>query len=194
MEEDKLSPHCRVVIIGGSAGSLEVLLKILPRLTVIPAFAIVIVLHRKNAEDNLLEDLIALKSAIPVKEVEDKVPLEPGFIYIAPSGYHLLFEKNGLLSLDASEKINYSRPSIDVAFESAAEAYGPAVTGILLSGANADGTEGLKAIKNAGGIIAVQKPETAEIPFMPENAIGNVAPHHILDVEGLLEFLSGGTL
>lgn len=190
MEKNTLISGCKVLIIGGSAGSLDVLLKILPSLQ-IPSFAIVIVLHRKHTDDNTLEELIAVKAQIPVKEVEDKVALEPGFIYIAPSDYHLLFEKNGLLSLDTSEKINYSRPSIDVAFESASDVYGKSLVGILLSGANADGTEGLIAIKNAGGTIIVQQPETADMPFMPNNAIEHTSPNYILDVSEILKLIEG---
>lgn len=190
MEENKVA-HGKVVIIGGSAGSLDVLLKIIPKLKAIPSFALVIVLHRKSGEDATLEELIAVKTDIPVKEVEDKVVLEQGYIYIAPADYHLLFEKNGELSLDTSEKVHYSRPSIDVSFESAADAYGPAVTAILLSGANADGTQGLKTVKEAGGTTVVQKPETAEVPYMPAHAIENMHPHHILDAEGLLAFIRG---
>lgn len=181
----------KVVVIGGSAGSLEVLLKILPRIVIIPDFAIVIVLHRKNSEDSTLEELIALKTMIPVVEVEDKTPLLPGAIYIGPSDYHLLFEKDGVLSLDISEKVNYSRPSIDLAFESAADAYGASLVGILLSGANADGTVGLKAVKASGGITIVQKPETAEMPFMPRNAVAHASPDHVLEVNEILEFIKG---
>ncbi len=95
-----------------------------------------------------------------------------------------------MLSLDTSEKINYSRPSIDVAFESASDVYGKSLVGILLSGANADGTEGLIAIKNAGGTIIVQKPETADMPFMPNNAIEHTSPDYVFDVEEILEFIS----
>lgn len=185
MEENKVISGCRVLIIGGSAGSLDALLKILPLLTVLPSYAIVIVLHRRSSEDSTLEELIAVKTVIPVTEVEDKTPLLPGCIYIAPSDYHLLFENNNTLSLDISEKINYSRPSIDVAFESAAGIYGPGLAAILLSGANADGTEGLIAVKNAGGTIIVQNPETAEMPFMPRNAIENIKPDYILKPEEL---------
>lgn len=189
MEKDKIISDCKVLMFGGSAGSLEILMKILPRLDATLSFPIVLVLHRKSGEDTNLEDLVAMKSRVPVQEVEDKVPLLPGFVYVAPSDYHLLFEKDGLLSLDTSEKVNYSRPSIDVSFESAADAYGKAVVAILLSGANADGTEGLKAIKNAGGIIIVQKPETAEVPFMPANAISNSFPDYIFDAEEIVEFI-----
>lgn len=189
MEKDRVIQGCKVLIIGGSAGSLEVLMELLPQLDFTPTFAIVLVLHRKSAEDSTLEELISYKVAIPVKDVEDKTPLLPGFIYIAPSDYHLLFENNNVLSLDTSEKVNYSRPSIDVSFESAAEVYGPALVGILLSGANADGTEGLLAIKKAGGVIVVQMPETAQMPFMPTNALNNTNPNHVLDVNGMANLI-----
>lgn len=189
MEKDRVIKGCKVLIIGGSAGSLEVLMELLPQLDFTPTFALVLVLHRKSAEDSTLEELISYKVSIPVKDVEDKTPLLPGFIYIAPSDYHLLFENNNVLSLDTSEKVNYSRPSIDVSFESAAEVYGPALVGVLLSGANADGTEGLLAIKKAGGVIVVQMPETAQMPFMPTNALNNTNPNHVLDVSGMVDLI-----
>lgn len=190
MEESKIISDCKVVIIGGSAGSLNALMQILPDLKPLNGFAIVIVLHRKSTDDQTLEELIALKATIPVKLVEDKVPIEQGFIYIAPSNYHLLFERNHALSLDISEKINYSRPSIDVSFESAAEIYGDALVGILLSGSNTDGTFGLKAIKAAGGTVIVQNPTVAEMPFMPHNAILNTDPDLVLDNQEIFACIS----
>ncbi|MBF4515487.1 chemotaxis protein CheB [Flavobacterium sp. ANB] len=189
MEEDQIIPKCKVVIVGGSAGSLNALLQILPYVSALNAFALVIVLHRRSTDDLTLEELLKLKTDITVKPVEDKTPLLPGFIYIAPSNYHLLFEKNDFLALDTSEKINYSRPSIDVSFESAAEIYGDSLVGILLSGSNSDGTEGLKAIQNAGGLVIVQDPDSADMPFMPNNAILNTTPDYVLDIEGILKFI-----
>lgn len=189
MEENTIKNDCKILIIGGSAGSLEVLLNIIPQLENIRPFALMLVLHRKSSEDNTLEELISFKTAIPVKEVEDKTVIAPGSIYIAPADYHLLFEKDCTISLDVSEKINYSRPSIDVAFESAAEVYGNTVTAILLSGANADGSAGLKAVKKAGGTVLVQKPSTAEMPFMPQSAINSMEPDAVLDTAGILDFI-----
>jgi two-component system chemotaxis response regulator CheB len=189
MEEDKIISGIKVVIIGGSAGSLNALMQILPELPDLNGFAIVIVVHRKSTDDQTLEELIALKSSIPFKLTEDKVPLLPGFVYVAPSNYHLLFEKNETLSLDISEKINYSRPSIDVSFESAAEIYGNSLVGILLSGSNSDGTQGLKMIKEAGGTIAVQNPLSADMPFMPNNAILYNDPEYILNINEILRFI-----
>ena len=189
MEESKIISNCKVVIIGGSAGSLNALMQVLPELPKLNDFAIVIVLHRKRTDDQTLEELIRLKSRIEVKSVEDKTALLPGFIYVAPSNYHLLFEKDDHLALDTSEKINYSRPSIDVSFESAAEIYGSSLVGILLSGSNSDGTQGLKAIRNAGGTIVVQNPLSADMPFMPNNAILYADPDFILDMQQILQLI-----
>jgi len=189
MEESEIISDCKVIVFGGSAGSLLALMQILPQLPVINSFAIVIVLHRKSTDEETLEELIKLKSVIEVKQVEDKTPLLPGFIYVAPSNYHLLFEKNKLLSLDISEKINYSRPSIDVSFESAAEVYKNQLIGILLSGSNSDGTQGLKAIQNEGGTIVIQDPESAEMPFMPTNAILNTTPDFVLNIQEIVQFI-----
>jgi len=189
MEESKITANCKVVIIGGSAGGLNALLQILPDLHSLNSFALVIVLHRRGTDDLTLEELIKLKTAIQVKAIEDKELLLPGFVYIAPSNYHLLFEKDGTFSLDTSEKVNYSRPSIDVSFESAAEVYGDSLIGILLSGSNSDGTEGLKYIQKAGGIIIVQDPKTADMSFMPNNAINNTTPDYILNLQEILNLL-----
>ena len=190
MEESKIISNCKVVIIGGSAGSLNALMQVLPELPKLKDFAIVIVLHRKSTDDQTLEELIQLKSSIEVKSVEDKTLLLPGFIYVAPSKYHLLFEKDDHLALDTSEKINYSRPSIDVSFESAAEIYESSLVGILLSGSNSDGTQGLKAIRDAGGTIVVQNPLSADMPFMPNNAILHTTPDYILNNNEILELLN----
>jgi len=187
MEKDKV--RAKVLLIGGSAGSLDVLMQVLPALPGLKTLSVVIVLHRKSGDDTMLEQLIAAKSVTPIRETEDKVSLFPGSIYIAPADYHLLFETNGLLSLDTSEKVNYSRPSIDVSFESAAYAYGSNVTAILLSGANNDGTHGLQTIQKEGGVIVVQTPESADMAFMPEHAIAHTLPDYILDAPQMVHFI-----
>lgn len=179
-----------MVIIGGSAGSLNALMQILPALKTLNNFAVVIVVHRKSTDDQTLEELITLKSGVPVKAIEDKTILQPGFVYVAPSNYHLLFEKDDTLALDISEKINYSRPSIDVSFESAADIYEDTLVGILLSGSNTDGTDGLIAIKAKGGKIVIQNPLTADMPFMPNNAILFTTPDYILNNEEILKLLN----
>lgn len=189
MEKSEVITGCRLVIIGGSAGSLNALMQILPEIPKINGFSMVIVLHRKSTDDQTLEDLIRLKSNVPLKSVEDKTPLLPGFVYVVPSNYHLLFEKNDFLALDTSEKINFSRPSIDVSFESAAEIYGESLVGILLSGSNTDGTAGLQAIQAHGGTVVVQNPLAAEMPFMPNNAILYTEPHFILNNHEILKLI-----
>lgn len=181
--------NCKVIIIGGSAGSLQVLMDLLPSIPMIDSFAIVIVLHRRASDDLTLEELIKVKANIPVKIIEDKVPFKPGYVYVAPANYHLLFEKNNTIALDTSGKINFSRPSIDVSFESVSEIYGNTVIGILLSGSNSDGTAGLKAIQKAGGLVIVQDPTSAEMPFMPINAIQNITPDYVLNTQKILDFI-----
>jgi len=191
MEENGLKSMEKLVVIGGSAGSLDVLLQVLPKLNRIETLALVIVLHRRNSDDNILEELLRMKTGLPTVEIEDKTQLKPGRIHIAPPDYHLLFERDMTLSLDISEKINYSRPSIDIAFESAADAFGKKVVAILLSGANADGTEGLRAVKEKEGMTVIQSPETADVPFMPAHAIANVAADQILQPSAITELLNG---
>lgn len=182
--------RCKLLILGGSAGSLQVLIKILPQIQLPIPFAIVIVVHRKNTYDTILEDLIALKTIIPLEYVEDKTVLEIGKMYVAPSDYHLLFDDKDTIALDASEKVNYSRPSIDVSFESAAYIFKEELVGLLLSGANADGTIGLKTIQKQGGITIVQKPETAEISYMPEYAMNNANPDFVFTEEEMVTFIN----
>ncbi len=162
-----------VIAIGGSAGSLETLLKIIGSLEEFDVVMIIIV-HRNNTTTSFLKDLISSKTKRPVKEVEDKENIENRGIYIAPAGYHLLLEDENTFSLDVSEKINFSRPSIDVTFESAAQIFQSKLIGLLLSGASADGSQGLQKISDHGGYTIVQQPETAEIDYMPKHAINTV--------------------
>lgn len=186
MAKENLTPG--VCLIGGSAGSLEVLLEILPEIGATD-YALVLVLHRRGTEDMKLEELFAAKLQIPVCEINDKTKLKAGRIYIAPADYHLLFEKDYTLSLDVSEKVNYSRPSLDVSFSSAADAFGPNLTTILLSGANADGTQGLAAVRDRGGTIVVQSPETAIMPVMPRNALTTLKPDYVLAPSQMTAYL-----
>jgi two-component system, chemotaxis family, protein-glutamate methylesterase/glutaminase len=189
MEENQLVNPCEVLIFGGSAGSLTVLFALLPSLKPDFPFSIILVLHRKNSVDSSLSELFGVKTPIPVREVEDKDPLLPGIIYIAPADYHLLIEKNHTFSLDYSEKVNFSRPSIDVTFESAAEIYGPRLVAIILSGANEDGSKGLAAVKAAGGVIIAQQPSSAQIPMMPQSAIAYNKIDQILTPEEISTYI-----
>ena len=191
MEKNSLNRHFKTIVIGGSAGSLEVLFRLLPKLRPDLKIAVIIVLHRRNSGDSSLSELLSTKSSIPTQEVEDKDPILPGNIYLAPSDYHLLAEKNFTFSLDYSEKINFSRPSLDVTFESAADVYGSSLIGIILSGANEDGTKGLLTIKNNGGIIVAQEPRTAQMPLMPQYAIDHAAIDYILGIDEMADFING---
>lgn len=185
-----MSSFRKIVLIGGSAGSLNVLLELLPELHSDLSLPIVIVLHRKYATDSALEILFASKTNLPVREVAEKEPISAGVIYTAPADYHVLFEQDGTFSLDFSEKVNFSRPSIDVAFESAAEVYGPSLVCILLSGASADGVKGMKIAKEQGAILAVQDPTTAEVPFMPEQALLHINIDSVIPAGALGEYIN----
>lgn len=160
-----------MVIIGGSAGSLEALLEILPAIRPNFPCPVVLVLHRKNSGDDTLTDLLAARSHFRVKEIEEKEFPLPGILYIVPPDYHLLFEEDKSFSLDVSEKVNYCRPSIDVVFRSAADVFENTLACILLSGANADGTDGFRYVRERNGITIAQSPDSAEVSYMPEQAI-----------------------
>jgi two-component system, chemotaxis family, protein-glutamate methylesterase/glutaminase len=191
LEKDPLISRYELLIIGGSAGSLELLLSVLPELEQPLKIAIVVVLHRRPFGDSSLAKLFSYKTGIPVREVEDKEAVLPGVIYIAPADYHLLIERERTFSLDISEKVHYSRPSIDVAFDSAADVYGNKLVALLLSGANADGVEGMEKVAALGGLIAVQDPATALVPIMPEQAIARLKVDHIVDRSSLPAFING---
>ena len=188
MAEGDVSKYRRVVI-GGSAGSLDSILKIVAAVQEAVDVAFVVIVHRGKGGDSILTDLLSSQTTLVVKEVEDKELILPGTIYIAPPDYHLLLENEYTFSLDASEKVHYSRPSIDVTFESAALVYGPALVGVLLSGANADGAVGLKNIADAGGFTIAQQPATAEVGYMPQQAINLTKVSVILEGEDIGIFL-----
>lgn len=179
-----------MTVIGGSAGSLDVLLYLLPLLKKKTRFAIIIVLHRKTHVASPLASLLSSKTDLPVFEVEDKQKILPGHIYLAPADYHLLIEKNQTFSLDVSEKVHFSRPSIDICFETAAETFTNRLTGILLSGANADGVYGLKRIRECKGIAIAQEPSTASVSFMPSEAIRQAHFDLILTPEEMTTYLN----
>ena len=189
MAENELNTY-QIIVIGGSAGSLDVVLKIIAALPAQMQSTVLVVLHRKNASDSPLVNIFASRTKLPVKEVEDKEALLPGTIYLAPADYHLLIEDTQNFSLDCSEKIHYSRPSIDVTFESAGEIFGSQCAGVLLSGANADGAQGLKTIRQQGGFTIVQDPATAEVGFMPQQAILIEAAAAVIATNNLPSFIS----
>ena len=190
MAETVDSTSCGALIIGGSAGSLDVLLEIFPALRNDIGFPIVLVIHRKASNESLLTDLLKSRTTLEVSEAEEKEFLSPGKVCIAPADYHMLIEEDQSISLDYSEKVNYSRPSIDVTFQSAAEVFGEKLVCILLSGSNADGVEGLKSVNNFGGRVVIQNPNTAIMPYMPQQAVQNVKPHVILDSHNMADYIN----
>lgn len=179
-----------VIVIGGSAGSIDVIIKLIPFIPSDFPHAIVVVIHRKATVEYHLEDVLNRKSKIKVFEIQDKMQLEPNNMYLVPGDYHMLVDKSGLMCLDVSEKVNYSRPSIDVTFESFAKSFGNRCVGILLSGANSDGAEGLKKIKDAGGLTIVQSPESAAVATMPMSAINLFFPDLIADSIKICNFIT----
>jgi two-component system, chemotaxis family, protein-glutamate methylesterase/glutaminase len=145
------------------------------------------VLHISPDHPNCLVEVLRNRCRLAVKEAEDKEPLRAGFVYVAPPNYHVLLERDRSLSLSVDDKVHFSRPSIDVLFESAAQAYGKAAAGVLLTGANEDGAHGLAAVRAAGGTTFVQDPETASIRTMPEAALRLNPQHRVVP---LLEIAS----
>lgn len=190
MEKNSITRRVKLIIIGGSAGSFDIIIHLLANLKQNLSFPLIIVLHRKTSFDSSLTDLFSMKSKLPVKEAEEKEELQSGTIYIAPADYHLLIEMDHTVSLDYSEKIHYSRPAIDATLLTAAEAYGKSAAGIILSGANSDGADGLQAIYSAGGIAAVQDPETAEVSYMPKQALTRTSVHYILGNNEIADFIN----
>jgi two-component system chemotaxis response regulator CheB len=176
-------------VIGTSAGGIEALKTILPPLPASFPLAIAIVQHRDSRSSGFLAEYLNRMCRITVSEAEDKEPLCAGHAYLAPAGYHLLIESDRSLSLSADARVNYSCPSIDVLFESAADAFEGSLVGIVLTGANADGAAGLKAIKARGGLAIVQNPETAESAAMPRAAIRAAAVDHVIELEALAPLL-----
>lgn len=171
------------VAIGTSAGGLKALLKLLAFLPPNFSPAILVVQHLSPQSKGDFSQVFQPHCALVVKEAEEKEKICGGKVYLAPADYHLLVERDQSLSLSVDEKVNFSRPSIDVLFESAAEAYGLALIGVILSGANADGAYGAKVIKNFGGKVLVQNPTDAEVPIMPRAAIVQVPDCEVLTLE-----------
>jgi len=168
------------IVIGASAGGFEALMALLEGLPSGYPFPMAVVLHLPDNRDSRLAELFGYRLALRVREARDKEPLEPGTVYFAPPGYHLLVEADRSFSLSCEDRVNYARPSIDVLMLSAADAYGPALCGILLTGANYDGAAGLAGMQIAGGLAVVQDPASAEVPTMPEAALRRMAPDLVL--------------
>jgi len=182
------------VAIGASAGGVEVLSVLLSALPASCRAAFFIVMHIPRERPSLLADVFNAKCALPVREAEDKEPVQPGTVYFAPPDYHLLLDRGPALALSSDEPVHFSRPSIDVLFDSAADIYGERLLGLILTGANQDGAEGLAAVGRAGGRTVVQEPGGAAVPFLPEAALQVGPVDFVLSLAQLQElFATWGT-
>ena len=171
-----------IVVIGASLGGLHALEQVLERLPADFPVPILLVQHRAEDAPSLLVGLLRAHSRLEVFEAEDKARLRPGCVLVAPAGYHALVER-GHVELSTEAEVRFSRPSIDLALESAAAAYGREAVGVVLTGANDDGSRGLAAIRRAGGVVIVQDPEAAERRSMPDAAIAASAPQWVVPLE-----------
>ncbi len=178
------------VVVGTSAGGVEALSALLPALPAESDITLFVVLHLPRDRRSLLPDIFARKCLLPVREAQDKEPVEPGTVYFAPNDYHLLLDSGPRLALSVDELVHHSRPSIDVLFESAADVYRDRLMGIILTGANEDGAEGLAAVHDSGGVTVVQEPETARSPQMVMSALKLRRPDYVLTLEQIAAMLA----
>jgi len=185
-----LGRHTRpeIIVVGCSLGGMKALQEILSALPDDFCIPLAVVQHRHKQSNEGLPEFLRRTSKMPVVDVEDKQWIKPGTVYLAPANYHLLVEK-GVFNLSVDEAVQYSRPSVDVLFESAADAYGSRVIGVVLTGSNVDGTRGAKRIKSRGGIVIAQDPATAEAPQMPKGVIDAGAVDQILPLQGIAPYL-----
>ena len=184
-----ITQSIEAVVIGASAGGVQALLTVLADLPRSFRLPLIVVLHLPEGRDSQLAEIFQYRLPIEVREAADKETILPGTLYFAGPDYHLLVEMDRTFSLSSEEPLHYSRPSINVLMESAADAYGPALAGILLTGANEDGATGMARIKQQGGLTVVQDPAEAAVPTMPEAAIRRQAPDFILKLAGIRDFL-----
>lgn len=177
-----------IIVIGASLGGLNALKVILEGLPKNLPLVVAIAQHRHKSSKGELVDFLQRQCLLPVVEAEDKQAIVPGQVYLAPADYHLLVEKSHF-ALSTEAPVSYARPSIDVLFESAADAYGDGVIGVILTGSNHDGSQGLAKVKAYGGLTIVQEPETAESRIMPDAAISAVGTAKILPLPQIAPFL-----
>jgi len=188
---ESLKGRIEAIVIGASAGGVEALGLILPSLPAKFRPAVLIVLHLPRERPSLLVDIYEKRCSLPVREADDKEPIEPGTIYFAPPDYHMLVERNRQIALSTEEPVHFSRPSVDVLFESAADAFGSRLLGVILTGANEDGAAGLHAIHRAGGVTVVQQPDSAKVPLMVVSALQRNPADFVLSLPEIAELLKG---
>jgi len=177
------------IVIGASAGGVDALSVLLPALPASLRASVFIVLHLPRERPSLLPEIFARKCALRVKEAEDKELAAPGTVYFAPPDYHLLLDKGPQLALSIDELVHFSRPSIDVLFESAADIYAERLMGIILTGANEDGAAGLASVHRRGGVTIVQEPDSAQVPLMVLSALQRTPVDFVLPLEQIAELL-----
>lgn len=182
-------PGYKAVVIGASAGGLSALTRVLEKLPANFALPIMVVQHRSKDERGLLEEVLQEKCNIRVTQANEKEEIGGNSVYIAPPDYHLLVESDMTFSLTTDDKVNFSRPSIDVLFETAAEVYRRTLIGIVLTGANSDGRRGIEAIRRCGGLTIAQDPAEAEFPAMPQASISSGAVTRVLSLNDIRAFL-----
>lgn len=181
-----------LLAIGASAGGVEAVGTLLEALPADFAATVAVVLHLPANKPSLLADLFGRRCALPVREVEDKEPMRPGTVYVAPPDYHMQIEPNGLFSLSCDPPVHFSRPSIDVLFESAAMACRDAVLAIVLTGASADGAAGLRTVRAHGGKAWVQDPADAQMDTMPLAALAEAGADCVLTLDEMAARLAAG--
>lgn len=182
--------YYKAVVIGVSFGGIEALKKVLPLLVTDFPASIMVIQHLDPRADDFLATYLDNLCRIRVKTAEEKEKVKLGVAYLAPANYHLLVEDDHTLSLSVDEKVHFSRPAIDVLFESAADAYGPRLIGVILTGANQDGSKGLRIIKECGGLAVVQDPKSAAAPTMPEAALAATEVDYVLPLNEIGDFLN----
>lgn len=187
---ESLEGRIDAVVIGASAGGVEALTQLLPQLPASSKLTVLVVLHVPRDRPSLLVDIFRPRCRLHVAESQDKDPIQPGTVYFAPPDYHLMVDIGPKIALSADELVNFSRPSIDVLFESAADLYQRRVLGIVLSGGNHDGAAGLQAIVRAGGLAVVQSPEQAAVDIMPRAAIAAGSVDYVLPLDQIAELLA----
>jgi two-component system, chemotaxis family, protein-glutamate methylesterase/glutaminase len=189
----KLMASRSALVLGASAGAVEALGLLLPVVAEASRIPVVVVVHLPPNRPSLLPALFATRCAARVREPEDKQPVSAGSIWFAPSNYHLLVERDRTFSLSVDDPVNFSRPSIDVLFESAADCFGSELCGIVLTGANDDAAYGASLIRHAGGLVIVQDPATAEAPQMPNAAVSRANPQIIASLREIADLIYHAT-
>lgn len=185
----ELSKAYDAIVIGASAGGLYVMTRLLQPLPANFPIPVIVAQHRSRDERSLLEEVLQQKCAVRIKQADEKELIQKGAVYFAPPDYHLLIENDRSFSLSFDAPVNFSRPSIDVLFESAADVYKERLLGIILTGANSDGAGGIKRIGMQGGTTIGQKPETADYPEMPKAAINTGYVRYIMTPDEISRYL-----